>query len=134
SPFVKRGAVDSTFYTQTNMFKSMELMLGMDPMNKFDATAAPITTCFTDTLDLTPYRARPSNIALDERNPPEKKLSAADRYWLEKTRELDWSHIDAPDPYWLNRIIWYSLFRDTRPYPSRPGDAPREAGLEVDDD
>jgi YVTN family beta-propeller protein len=134
SPYVKRGYIDSTMYTQTNMFKSMELMLGIDPMNKFDATATPITECFTDTQDLTPYKARPNNIPLDERNPSAAQLNSTDRFWQEKTLELDWSHIDAPDPYWLNRIIWHSLFHGARPYPDRPNDAPRKAGYDADDD
>ena len=51
-------------------------------------------------------------------------MTEADRYWLEKTRSLDWSHLDAPDPYWLNRITWYSLFKGTREYPGRPGEQP----------
>src|SRR5208337_4666849 len=76
-------------------------------------------TCFTDALDLTPYRAVPSNIPLDERNPAGTAMNRDDRFWLEKTRELDWSHIDAPDPYWLNRIIWYSIHKGASPYPGR---------------
>ena len=51
-------------------------------------------------------------------------MTAADRYWTRKTAELDWVHIDAPDPYWLNRINWYSLFKGSRPYPGRPGEEP----------
>jgi DNA-binding beta-propeller fold protein YncE len=131
SPYTKRKAVDSTFYTQTNMIRSMEMILGLDPMNKFDSVAAPIVAPFTDTLDLTPYRAVANNIALDERNPSGPKLTARDRYWMDKSLELDWSHVDAADPYWLNRINWYSLFKDTRPYPGRPGEEP---GQHVDDD
>jgi len=69
SPYNKRKHVDSTFYAQPSMIRSIEVILGLDPMNRFDALADPITTCFTDTLDLTPYRAVPSNIPLDERNP-----------------------------------------------------------------
>jgi YVTN family beta-propeller protein len=134
SPYVKRKYVDSTLYTQTNMFKSMELMLGIDPMNKFDATAAPITTCFTDTCDLAGYQATPNKIALDERNPSGDQMTQSDRDWLKKNQELDWSHLDAPDPYWLNRIIWHSIYHDERPYPDRPGDAPRAAGIVTDDD
>jgi hypothetical protein len=49
---------------------------------------------------------------------------------MEKTLELDWSHLDAPDPYWLNRINWYSLFKGSRPYPGRPGEEP---GMDSDD-
>ncbi len=127
SPYNKRKYVDSTFYAQPSMVRSIELILGLDPMNRFDALADPITTCFTDTLDLTPYHAVPSNIPLDERNPSGKAMTRDDRYWLEKTRELDWSHIDAPDPYWLNRIIWYSVHKGARPYPGRFGEQPGQA-------
>ncbi len=124
SPYTKRGVVDSTFYTQTNMIRSIEDMLGLDPMNKFDSVAEPMVACFAEEADPTPYRAVPNNIPLDERNPSGPKMTAADRYWSEKTAGLDWSRLDAADPYWLNRINWYSIFRGTRPYPGRPGEAP----------
>ncbi len=131
SPFNRRKTVDSSFYTQTNMIRSIEMILGLDPMNKFDSVADPMVACFQDELDLTPYRAVPNNVPLDERNPSGTAMTAADRYWLDKTRELDWSHLDAPDPYWLNRITWYSLFKGSREYPGRPGEHP---GMARDDD
>jgi hypothetical protein len=131
SPYNKRKFVDSSFYTTTNMIRSMEMMLGLDPMNKFDALSDPMVACFQDELDLTPYKTVPNNIPLDERNPSGKKMTEADKYWLEKTRSLDWSHLDAPDPYWMNRITWYSLFKGTREYPGRPGEQP---GMAHDDD
>ncbi len=124
SPFNRRKTVDSTFYTQANMIRSIEMMLGLDPMTKFDAVADPMAACFGDDPDTTPYVATRNNVPLDERNPSGPKMTAADRFWLEKTRGLDWSHVDAPDPYWLNRINWYSLFKGARPYPDRPGEAP----------
>ena len=129
SPYTKRQFVDSAFYAQTSMIRSMEMILGLDPMNRFDSLAEPITTCFTEQPDLTPYRAVPNNTPLDERNPSGTALNGQDRYWLEKSRSLDWSHIDAPDSYWLNRIIWYSLHKGTSPYPARPGEEP---GQQVD--
>jgi YVTN family beta-propeller protein len=131
SPYNRRKVVDSSFYTQTNMIRSIEMMLGLDPMNKFDAVAEPMVNCFCDRLDLTPYRAAPNNVPLDERNPSGISMTATDRFWLEKTQSLDWSHLDAPDPYWLNRIVWYSLFKGTRAYPGRPGEQP---GMVEDDD
>jgi hypothetical protein len=131
SPYSRRKSVDSSFYNTSSMIRSIELMLGLDPMNRFDALADPLAACFTDTPDLSPYKAVPNNVRLDERNPSGKALSAADRFWLEKTLELDWSHVDAPDPYWLNRINWYSLFKGSRPYPERPGERP---GMVVDED
>jgi len=124
SPYTKRRHLDRTLYTQPNMFRSMELMLGLPPLNKFDACAEPMLDCFTDTPDYTPYRHVPNNVPLDERNPSRAVMSPADRFFMEKTLSLDWSKIDAPDPYWLNRINWWSIFRHTRPYPGRPGERP----------
>ncbi len=134
SPYNKRKHLDSSFYTTPGMIRSIELMLGLGPMNKFDAMADPMVDCFDDEPDLTPYVAVPNNVPLDERNPSRKSknVTAADLYWLEKTEELDWSKLDAPDPYWLNRINWYSFYKGSRPYPERPGEAPGQA--EEDDD
>lgn len=131
SPYTKRKAVDSSFYTTTSMIRSIGLMLGLDPLNRFDALADPLDECFTDTPDLTPYKATPNNVPLDERNPSGDKMSATDKYWLDKTLALDWSHVDAPDPYWLNRINWYSIYKGTREYPGRPGEQP---GMHDEDD
>jgi hypothetical protein len=116
------------------MIRSIEMMLGLDPMNKFDSVADPMITCFQDTLDLTPYSSVPCNVPLDERNPTGKDMTATDRYWLDKTRSLDWSHLDAPDPYWLNRITWYSIFKGKREYPGRPGEQAGMAHAKDDDD
>ena len=56
SPFVKQkvnsdgtGAgvtEDSTFYTQVNMTRTIEQILGLTPMNQFDLVAAPMNTLF----------------------------------------------------------------------------------------
>ena len=136
SPYTKRRHLDSSFYTTTSMIRSIELMLGLDPMNKFDALADPIVDCFSDTPDLTPFTPVRNNVPLDEHNPSRRsrRVTAADIYWLNKTESLDWSKLDAPDPYWLNRINWYSLFKGTRPYPDRPGEAPGQHEADDDDD
>jgi DNA-binding beta-propeller fold protein YncE len=134
SPYTRRGYVDSTLYTTTNMLRSIEVMLGMGPLNRFDALAYPMQVCFHDRLDLTPYTVRPNKVALTERNPSTKdNMTEADRWWLEKSLSLDWSRLDAPDPYWLNRIVWYSLYKGTRPYPARPGEQPSMARADDDD-
>jgi DNA-binding beta-propeller fold protein YncE len=126
SPFNKRHTVDSTLYTTTNMVRSIEMMLGLDPMNRFDSLSRPIDTCFNDTPDLTPYVCRPNITPLGLKNPGYKNsaMNPTESYWAEKTMSLDWSHPDAPDDYWLNRIIWASLHSDGRPYPAREGEKP----------
>jgi hypothetical protein len=116
------------------MLRSIEVMLGMAPLNRFDALAYPMQACFHDRLDLTPYTVRPNKVALNERNPSKKdKMTEVDRWWLEKSLSLDWSRLDAPDPYWLNRIVWYSLYKGTRPYPARPGEQPNMARADDED-
>ena len=70
SPYTKRGEVISTYYSQINMVRTMENILGIPPMNQFDWAAMPMTDCFTDTANFAPYEALPNNIPLDELNPP----------------------------------------------------------------
>ena len=65
----------STQYNQTSLLRTMELMLGLPPMNQMDATATPMTDCFTDTPDFTPFTALTNNIPLDQMNPSPKKIS-----------------------------------------------------------
>jgi hypothetical protein len=134
SPYNARKTVDSSFYNQTNMIRSIEMMLDLDPMNKFDSVADPIIACFRDELDPTPYHAVPNNVPLDERNPSGAAMNEADRFWLDKSQSLDWSHLDAPDPYWLNRNIWHSPFKGERAYPGRPAEQPGTTRVDDDDD
>ncbi len=39
---------DSTFYTQVNMTRTVEQILGLTPMNQFDLTASPMSEIFID--------------------------------------------------------------------------------------
>ncbi len=39
---------DSTFYTQVNMTRTIEQILGLPPMNQFDLVASPMKTLFVD--------------------------------------------------------------------------------------
>jgi DNA-binding beta-propeller fold protein YncE len=118
SPYTRRKFVDSSLYTHVTIVRSIELMLGLDPMNKFDAVAVPFTNCFTDAPDLTPYQAKPNRVPLDDMNPQIASLRGKERYWAEKSVSLDWSGIDKPDWYWLNRIVWHSLHGVDVPYPN----------------
>ena len=59
SPYTKRGAVVKTHYNTTSLLRTMGQILGMPPMNQFDATATPMFDCFTNTPDFTPRPARP---------------------------------------------------------------------------
>ena len=116
SPYNKRHTVDHTFYTTVDMLKSIEMMLGLSPMNKFDSLARPITTCFQNSPDLTPYEHTPNKIPLDQRQPTYASLNAEGKRLFNACKKLDWSHLDGPDPAVLSRVYWYSLTHG-RPYP-----------------
>ncbi|CAN5546072.1 alkaline phosphatase family protein [soil metagenome] len=130
SPYSKRKFVDSTCYNQTGMVKTIELMLGLPPMNQLDLSATPMRACFAETPDLTPYKCRPNKIPLDTMNPPAKSLTGNALKWALKSEALDLSEADLADEDTLNRILWFSVHGD-REYPARFV-APKE--LDGDDD
>jgi len=116
SPYTRRGFVDSNFYTTVTMLATIEKMLGLEPMNRFDANTPPMRACFTDTPDLTPYTATPNRIRLDDMNAPRTALAPSQRKWFDLSASLDWSKIDGADFNTLNRILWHELHGD-KPYP-----------------
>jgi hypothetical protein len=134
-PEISAVSSDSTVYTTVSMIRSMELILGLDPMTRFDALARPITTCFNDTPDLTPYTHVPNNVPLGERPPTPSAQSEDYKRFAEISRSLDWTGIDGADPYWYSRIQWFAATGGTREYPKAPGipDAPGEHDEEDDD-
>jgi YVTN family beta-propeller protein len=117
SPYTKRKFVDHTAYNQTGMVKSIELALGLPPMNQLDLSATPMRNCFTDEPDLTPYECVPNKIKLDEMNILSGLLDGEARRWAEKSAALDFDDGDAADEDTLNRILWYSV-RGGAPYPA----------------
>jgi hypothetical protein len=56
------------------MVKTIELMLGLPPMNQRDLSATPMRGCFRAEPDLTPYAVAPNTVALDEMNLAPSKL------------------------------------------------------------
>jgi hypothetical protein len=120
SPYTKRRHVDSTNYNQTGMVKTIELILGLPPMNQLDLSATPLRNCFQDKPDPTPYTAVPNRIALDEMNPPLGRLQGPALYWAKKSIELNFAKEDEADEETLNRILWHAVRGYDVPYPQRP--------------
>ncbi len=58
-PYVKRGAVVSDRYDQLSLLRTIELLLGLSPLNRSDALAVPMLGIFTDQPDFRPFD-RPS--------------------------------------------------------------------------
>jgi hypothetical protein len=86
-------------------------------MNQFDLAAEPMSDCFTDKPDFTPYKAVKNNIPLDWLNPPLFALSGKKLYWAKKSMEQDLADVDRIDEETFNRIIWHAVKGYDRPYP-----------------
>lgn len=70
SPYTQTGKVDSTFYDQASMLRTIELILDMKPMTQFDASATPMVNSFTNHPNFSPYNVvAPSNSLLNQTNP-----------------------------------------------------------------
>ena len=108
SPYTKRGAVDSTFYTQTSMLRTMELIFGLPPMNQLTLASNPMVSCFQETHDLKPYDAKPNVIPLDEMNPAIESLRGKARYYAKLSDKLPLDDVDKADEYTFNRILWHA--------------------------
>jgi hypothetical protein len=118
SPYVKRGAIVSTQYNTTSILRTIEQILGMPPMNQFDASASPMFECFQDKPDLTPYTAVPAQVALDQMNP---KVAAISDPVLRKdavvSATLNFREVDRAPEDVLNRILWRAIRGSRVPYP-----------------
>ncbi|HEY5909204.1 MAG TPA: alkaline phosphatase family protein [Verrucomicrobiae bacterium] len=118
SPYTKRGQTISTQYNQTSLVRTIELILGLPPMNQLDATATPMFDCFTDSPDLTPFTSVPNRVALDQMNPDPKKIAhpVLRRDALASSR-LPLDEVDRCPEDVFNRILWRAMKGPDAPYP-----------------
>jgi YVTN family beta-propeller protein len=146
SPYVNQsGFTDSTFYTQVNMTRTIEQILGLTPMNQNDLVASPMRTAFIDNppaenflpwthvangiplnlgvtqtptqtaIPLVSVVVKPQTIVAE--SPAVKALRAG---WMKKKAEIFAGkyHIpDSEDPDTVNHLIWYEATNYTRPFP-----------------
>ena len=133
SPYaVQNGPADHTTYTQVNMTRTMEQILGLTPMNQFDLVASPMRTAFVEGIppaeNFLPWTHVPNQVPLDEGvtastdvtasfSPAVQALRAG---WLQKKSEIFAGKLnkpDAEDPDTVNHLNWYMSTGYTRPYP-----------------
>jgi YVTN family beta-propeller protein len=120
SPYARRGAVDSTHYNQTSVVRTIEELLGLPPMNKFDAAALPMRSVFSTRPDLGTFQPVPNRIALDEMNVSPAGLTGAARQAVLDSMGMDFSGPDRAPEETLNRILWHMARGFNTPYPRVP--------------
>ena len=102
SPFIRRQTVDHHFYNTDSLLRTMELLLHVPPMTRYDAIAPPLRT-FGPAPDLTPFNALlPDKTILNERNTRQS-------YGASRSRRMDFAHADAAPDDELNEILWHSI-------------------------
>jgi hypothetical protein len=132
SPYaVQNGPTQPYYYTQVNMTRTIEQILGLTPMNQFDLIASPMRTAFVKgkapKQNFQPWthvkNQVPLNQGVDENadntkdNPTVKALRAA---WLQKKAEIFAGKLtkpDSEDPDTVNHLNWYQSTGFKRPYP-----------------
>ncbi|BEP13540.1 alkaline phosphatase family protein [Acidothermaceae bacterium B102] len=138
SPYAKTGVTIDTYYSQLNVVKTIEQILGINPMNQEDRAAEPMRDAFTNTPNLTPFTTLPNQIPLTYGLTPATTAAAvgaspalvpAVPAAVQPIADLwaGWSahqnfgggkpEADASNPALLNRIDWYTATGWTKPYP-----------------
>jgi hypothetical protein len=102
SPWTRRGGiVDSTLYTTCGVLRTMELILGLEPLSQCDAAAAPLYGAFrAGSADTTPFTHREARIPIDEANAPAAAAAS---------RGFDPRRADAVPDVAFNEIMWQSV-------------------------
>ncbi|MFI0901515.1 alkaline phosphatase family protein [Streptomyces sp. NPDC020983] len=145
SPWAQHGAVDSHYYSQITLIRTIEQILGVQPMNQKDTAATPMTGAFTSTPDYTPFTALPNRTSLtaglatqpscgadtpaaqDPAAAPapsavvpaaEKATAAKWDSWKSKQRLTGPTAVpDYANPAQMNHFTWYQTHDWKKPYP-----------------
>lgn len=140
-PYVKQGAVVSTHYSQINVLRTIEDLLGAEHMNLNTAFQPPMTDVFdVRSSGQWSYTALASKILQGTEVAPllaELGVSYAPgaavvpqhdaEYWAKRTQGLDFSEADRVPTAKFNLILWKGLM-GSKPYPAPKGRLQRERG------
>jgi hypothetical protein len=126
SPYtVQHGATDHTYYTQVNMTRTIEQILGLPPMNQFDLVASPMRTAFVDGMpdkeNFKPFNHLANQIPLDKGvAPATAALSDLAKAWKKAKVQIfagKSTKPDSEDQDTVNHLTWYEATNFKRPYP-----------------
>jgi YVTN family beta-propeller protein len=145
SPYAQHGVVDSHFYSQITMVRTIEQILGIQPMNQKDSAATPMSAAFTQKPDFTPFTAVPNRTSLtlgvspqptcgpdtpapadpaagpvvNTTVPADKQQVAAQWHDWQAHQRLTGPNAvaDYANPAQMNRFAWYDTHGFAQPYP-----------------
>jgi len=121
--YVRHHAVVSKHYTTVNIVKTIEAVLGIQPVSLNDALAVPMSDVFDPAQESWTYHAIVPNILRSTKIPlpPEEHASIEhpthpSAYWIKAMVGQDFSKADHVDPVTFNRALWRGL-KGGEPYP-----------------
>jgi hypothetical protein len=127
-PYVKHGAVVSQRYTTVNMVKTIEAVLGLQPMGLNDALAAPMAEVFDPKQAAWAFTAQVPSVLRTTQLPLPRSSGAqaacrpapprSSAYWAAAMAGQDFSAEDRLDTARFNRALWRGL-KGASPYPAR---------------
>ena len=112
SPFIKANSLDHTFYNTDSVLKTMELLMGLPPMNQYDAVADYIADFNVTPSNDAPYTAiLPSRRVIARKTPGSTAMKpGSEQFKLAAlTQKMDFVHPDSADPKVLNEILWKAV-------------------------
>jgi hypothetical protein len=119
SPYAKRQAVISTQYNTTSILRTIEQILGIPPMNQFDASATPMFDCFSPEPQWAPFEFVANRTPLDQMNSGVGALTdPVLRGDAIASAQMDLSRVDRAPEDQLNRILWRAMKGTAPPYPN----------------
>jgi hypothetical protein len=84
-PWIKHQYVSHSHISLASIFKTMNLILGLPPLNQYDAAATDLRDLFATQVDLTPYDFVPPNITFPK------------ALWARLTRNIDFEEMDRDE-------------------------------------
>ena len=116
SAYNRSGTLVHHYHSTVSLIRTMELLLGISPLNQLDASASPISI-FQPQPDMTPFKAIVPEVALSNLlvQPPADRETAR---WIRESERLDFTYEDLANPEVLNRVIWFSVRGNNKPYPT----------------
>ncbi|MBS1874379.1 MAG: bifunctional YncE family protein/alkaline phosphatase family protein [Acidobacteria bacterium] len=116
-PYVRRGVVDSNYYTHTSMIRTIQDIFEIPARTRYLKSARAMTSVFQPDAAPAPYQALAPKVALDEMNPPVKALSGRALWAARQSMAMNFKEIDDVPRDVLNRILWWDAKGWDTPYP-----------------
>jgi hypothetical protein len=126
-PMVKRNLIDSNFYTQLSLARTIQDILNVDPQTHFLKASRAMNSIFTPEKDLSPYSPIQPRVPFDQLNPPASALTGQARKDAIASSRMDWRELDDVPSQKLNRILWAAAKGHGLPMPSPRHTIPMDA-------